>query len=301
MTDECVKKKMKRRKITALLCVSVIAGLFLIGTVGAHYLDTAFNGSALKSTSDKNTTTNNGTGNPQPPPGGNGTQPPLPPRGNGTNPPPRPSPPGNGTNPPSRQQPKPPMPPFPDNFTYIVITPVLLKLDVNQTHQFTATAYDINGTVITGLTFTWSVKGCPPPLPPRPPCPPGNGSIPPKPPVPPGNGSSPPKLPSPPNGTKPPLPPLIGTIDSSGLFTATNNGIGAVIAETDYNGRHIVGHAVVQVGNPPPPPRPPVPPGGNNTNPPPPPGGNGSPPPLPPPPGGQNPPPPPPGGSRPPP
>jgi hypothetical protein len=56
---------------------------------------------------------------------------------------------------------------------------------------------------------------------------------------------------------------VVGTIDGSGLFTATADGPGDIIAETDHGGQHIVGFARVQVGNGPPPPPPPPP--GNNT------------------------------------
>ena len=52
-----------------------------------------------------------------------------------------------------------------------------------------------------------------------------------------------------------PLPPpktqqgSLGTVDSNGLFTASSEGAGYVIAETDYNGEHIIGSARMQIGS----------------------------------------------------
>jgi len=126
----------------------------------------------------------------------------------------------NNTSPPPR--PPPPngtgTPPRPSS--YIVVEPRFVWLDVNMTQQFTAQAYDADNQSIPGLTYNWTVENL-----------------------------TPPHLPLDANDTIP----TVGTIDENGLFTATANGVACITVETDYNGEHIVGHAVVLVGNPPPP------------------------------------------------
>jgi len=199
--DEKGEKRnlMRRLGLGKTLCVAGIVGLLMIGTVGAFYSNATNHGESSISSTGENTGPNGGSNgsHPQPPPGGNGSKPHPP-------------------------------PPLPDNFTYIVVTPMLLKLNISDAYTFMAVAYDVKGNIIPGLTFAWSVGNCPQPK---------NGS-----------GAT------------------IGTIDQNGQFTAKANGFGCVIAETDYKGKHIVGHAFVQVGDLPPPP---PPKNGSNPHPPP--------------------------------
>lgn len=104
--------------------------------------------------------------------------------------------------------------PLPSDFTYVVIVPEVLGLTVNATHQFTAQAYDLNGTALSGLVYNWSVgmpmRHCPQQAE---------------------------------NGTQSD----VGTIDQNGLFTATGQGTAYVTATAVFNGHNIVGHAMVQV------------------------------------------------------
>ena len=105
--------------------------------------------------------------------------------------------------------------PLPSDFTYVVIIPEVLSLTVNGTHQFTAQAYDLNGTALSGLVYNWSME-----MPLR------------------HHGPQQAK-----NGTQSD----VGVIDQKGLFAATGVGTVYVTATTVYNGHNIVGHAMVQV------------------------------------------------------
>ena len=104
--------------------------------------------------------------------------------------------------------------PLPSDFTYVVIVPEVLGLTVNATHQFTAQAYDLNGTALSGLVYNWSVGM------PRMHCPQQaeNGTL-----------------------------SDVGTIDHNGLFTAIGAGTVYVTATAVFNGHNIVGHAMIQV------------------------------------------------------
>jgi hypothetical protein len=174
----------------------------------------------------------------------------------------------NNTSPP----PRPPPPPngtgtSPGPSSYTVVEPRFVWLDVNATQHLTAQAYDADNQSISGLTYNWTVETLTPPNPPLN----ANDTI-----------------------------PTVDTIDENGLFTATANGVACITVVTDYDGEHIVGHAVVLVGNPPPPrqhdsgPQPPCPPPSGDLNQPPrhpPRGGEGNPPPQQPCPGTRSPPP----------
>jgi hypothetical protein len=59
-------------------------------------------------------------------------------------------------------QPPAPSPP-PINATHIDITPEMVHLNIDETKQFNAQAFDSKGNPITGLTFTWSVRNIPHP------------------------------------------------------------------------------------------------------------------------------------------
>jgi hypothetical protein len=104
---------------------------------------------------------------------------------------------------------------------HLAITPGFADLNVKDTLRFNAVAFDQNRISILGQNYTWRVKTIPTSISSK------------------GNDTNPNICPV----------PSIGIIDENGLFTATADGFGLIIAETEFNGQHLTEFTKVVVGN----------------------------------------------------